>query len=107
MPLHCIKIPTNSYIINSCLYLDPGSSDLVLLLLYIVNEQQFASSFYPYIRLHRSRLTVVSRKAKEDVPYNGLRLSTNACEYFTKTNLVKLKNAITDGPNTLAFYYSS
>ena len=25
-------------------------------------------------------------------------LATNACEYFTKTNLVKIKNSITDEP---------
>ena len=37
-----------------------------------------------------SRLTVVSREAKEEVPCDGL--STNACEYFTRTNLVKIKN---------------
>ena len=61
---------------NSSLYLDPGSSDSILLLLYIVNEQQFASSFYPYIHLHRSKLTVVSCEAKEGVPCDSL--STNA-----------------------------
>ena len=48
---------------------------------------------------------VVSRQAKEKVPCDGL--STNAREYFTKTNLVKIKNSITDGPNMLALYYSS
>ena len=52
-----------------------------------------------------SRLTVVSREAKEEVPCDGL--STNAREYFTRTNLVKIKNAITDGPNTLVLYYCS
>ena len=51
-----------------------------------------------------SRLTVVNREAKEEIPYNGL--STNACEYFIRTNLVKLKNAITDKPLTLALHYS-
>ena len=39
---------------------------------------------------------VVSCKAKEEVPCDSL--STNAREYFTRTNLVKIKNAITDGP---------
>ena len=39
---------------------------------------------------------VVSLKAKEEVPCDGLL--TNTCEYFTRTNLVKIKNAITDGP---------
>ena len=38
----------------------------------------------------------VSREAKEEVPCDGL--STNAREYFTRTNLVKIKNAITDEP---------
>ena len=36
-----------------------------------------------------SRLTVVSREAKEEVPCDCL--STNAREYFTRTNLVKIK----------------
>ena len=44
-----------------------------------------------------SRPTVVSCEAKEEVPCNGLL--TNAREYFTRTNFVKMKNAITDGPN--------
>ena len=48
-----------------------------------------------------SRLTVVSREAKEEVG-----LSTNAREYFTRTNLVKIKNAITGEPSTLALYNS-
>ena len=52
-----------------------------------------------------SRLTVVSREAKEEVPCDGL--STNAREYFTRTNLVKIKNAITVKPFTLALHYSS
>ena len=52
-----------------------------------------------------SRLTVVNREAKEEVPCDSL--STNAHEYFTRTNLVKLKNAITDGPKMLGLYYSS
>ena len=43
-----------------------------------------------------SRLTVVSREAKEEVPCDGL--STNAREYFTRTNLDKIKNAPTDEP---------
>ena len=46
------------------------------------------------LQLVISRLTVVSREAKEEVPCDGL--STNAREYFTRTNLVKIKNAITD-----------
>ena len=50
------------------------------------------------------RLTVVSREAKEEVPCDGL--STNAREYFTRTNLVKIKNAITYEPLTLALHYS-
>ena len=37
-----------------------------------------------------SRLTVVSCKAKEEVPRD------ETYEYFTRTNLVKIKNAITD-----------
>ena len=52
-----------------------------------------------------SRLMVVSFETKEEVPYDGL--STNAREYFTRTNLVKIKNAITDEPKTLGLYYSS
>ena len=43
-----------------------------------------------------SRLTVVSREAKEEVPCDGLL--TNAREYFTRTNLVKIKNVITHEP---------
>ena len=61
---------------------------------------------YIYLHVHiSSRLTVVSREAKEEVPCDGL--STNACEYFTRTNLVKIKNAITVKPFTLALHYSS
>ena len=52
--------------------------------------------------MSRSRLTVVSREAKEEVPCEGL--STNAREYFTRTNLVKIKNAITGEPSRLALY---
>ena len=37
---------------------------------------------------------VVSYEAKEEVPCNGL--SMNAHEYFTRTNLVKIKNTITN-----------
>ena len=59
---------------------------------------------YIYIYIYISRLTVVSREAKEEVPCDGL--STNAREYFTRTNLVKIKNAITDKPFTLAHQYS-
>ena len=51
-----------------------------------------------------SRLTVVSCEAKEEVPCDGL--SANAREYFTRTNLVKMKNAITYEPLTLALHYS-
>ena len=53
---------------------------------------------------HLSRLTVVSREAKEEVPCEGL--STNAREYFTRTNLVKIKNAMTGEPSRLALYNS-
>ena len=48
---------------------------------------------------------VVSREIKEEVPREGL--STNECEYFTRTNLVKTENAITEGPLMLALYSSS
>ena len=34
------------------------------------------------------------------------RPSTNAREYFTRTNLVKIKNAITGEPSMLALYNS-
>ena len=47
---------------------------------------------------------VVNREAKEEVLCDGLL--TNAREYFTRTNLVKIKNAITYGPLTLALYHS-
>ena len=56
------------------------------------------------LNVYISRLTVVSREAKEEVPCEGL--STNAREYFTRTNLVKIKNAITGEPSTLALYNS-
>ena len=49
-----------------------------------------------YFLIPISRLTVVSRKAKEEVPCDGL--STNAHEYFTRTNFDKIKNAPTDEP---------
>ena len=39
-----------------------------------------------------SRLTVVSREAKEEVPRD------ERTEYFTRTNLVKLKNRFTNEP---------
>ena len=42
---------------------------------------------------------VVSREAKEEVPCDSL--SMNAREYFSRTNLVRIKNAITDKPKTL------
>ena len=38
----------------------------------------------------------MSHEAKKEVPCDGL--STNAHEYFTRRNLVKVKNAITDEP---------
>ena len=44
---------------------------------------------------------VVSGEAKEKVPCEGL--STNAGEYFTRTNLVKIKNAITNSLKDLRF----
>jgi len=37
----------------------------------------------------KSRLTVVSHEAKEEVPCDGLL--TNAREYCTRTNFVKIK----------------
>ena len=37
---------------------------------------------------YKSRLMVVSHEAKEEVPCDGL--STNAREYFTRTNLKKM-----------------
>ena len=51
---------------------------------------------YIYIYFYISRLTVVSREPKDKVPCDGLL--TNTCEYFTRTNLVKIKNAITNKP---------
>ena len=42
------------------------------------------------------RFTVLIRQAKEKIPCKGL--STNAREYFTSKNLVKIENAITDEP---------
>ena len=51
-----------------------------------------------------SRLTIVSRKAKEEVPCDGLWM--NARKYFTRTNLVKIKSAITYEPLMLALHYS-
>ena len=64
---------------------------------------------YIYIHMHIYiyilRFMVVSREAKEEVPCNGL--STNTRECFTKTNLVKIKNATTDEPKMLELYYSS
>ena len=54
--------------------------------------------------LYWSRLTVVNREAKEEVPYDGL--SMNAREYFTRTNLIKIKNGFTNEPQTLALQYS-
>ena len=54
--------------------------------------RMYNSCMYVYV----SRLTVVSREAKEEVPCDGL--STNAREYFTRTNLAKTKNTITYEP---------
>jgi len=48
---------------------------------------------------------VVSRDAKKEVSCDGL--STNTHEDFTRTNLVRIKNAITDEPKILGLYYSS
>ena len=45
---------------------------------------------------------VASREVKEEVPCDGL--STNAHEYFTRTNLVIIKNAIAE---MVALYCSS
>ena len=47
---------------------------------------------------------VVSREAKEEVPCDGLSMNTR--EYFTRINLVKIKNAITYEPLTLVLHYS-
>ena len=63
------------------------------------------SSYKSFLQFSKSRLMVVSHEAKEKVPCDSL--SMNACEYLTRTNLVKIKNAITDGLNTLVLYYSS
>ena len=49
-----------------------------------------------FFKTYKSRLTVVSREAKEEVPCDSL--SMNAREYFTRTNLDKIKNAPTDEP---------
>ena len=51
---------------------------------------------YVCMYIYISRLTVVSREAKEEVPCDGL--STNAREYFTRKNLAKTKNTITYEP---------
>ena len=74
---------------TNCTPLVIGSLPLINLLAYILHV-------YIYIYIYISRLTVVSREAKEEVPCNGL--STNAREYFTRTNLDKIKNAPTDEP---------
>ena len=47
---------------------------------------------------------VVSHEAKEELPCEGL--STDAHEYFTRTNLVKIQNAITGKPLRLGLYNS-
>ena len=57
--------------------------------------QNTVTHIYIYIT-YISRLTVVSREAKEEVPCDGLL--TNGREYFTRTNLDKIKNAPTDEP---------
>ena len=59
---------------------------------------------YVCIYIYIYGLTVVSHETKEEVPRNGL--STNAHEYFARTNLVKIKNAITYEPLMLALHYS-
>ena len=56
-------------------------------------------------QIFQSRLTVVNREAKEEVPYDGF--SMNAREYFTRKNLVKIKNAITYEDKMLALYDST
>ena len=85
------------------IYLVYGYSIRIITVLFIDTKLQIYSHTH-YTELV-SRLTVVSREAKEEVPCDGL--STNAREYFTRTNLVKIKNAITDKPFTLALHYSS
>ena len=76
---------------------------LILLCLAVPFFNSPGLFLFSYIYIYISRLTVVSREAKEEVPCEGL--STNACEYFTRTNLVKI-NAITGEPSTLALYNS-
>ena len=56
-------------------------------------------------QIFQSRLTVVSREAKEEIPYDSF--SMNAREYFTGKNLVKIKNAITYEHKILALYNST
>ena len=62
---------------------------------------QTPDSYYAYGSNYAcvpSRLTVVSREAKEEVPRECL--SGNAHEYFTSTNLFKIKNSINGKPIT-------
>ena len=46
--------------------------------------------------IHVSRLTVVSREAKEEAAPDGLETHTR--EYYTGTRVVKIENAITKEP---------
>ena len=65
----------------------------------VYSKTMKATNVFPqilHIYIYISRLTVVSREAKEEVPCDGL--STNAREYFTRTNLAKTKNTITYEP---------
>ena len=77
---------------------------------FVIMKFSYWDSFFLYSDKSRygdrniSRLTVVSGEAKEEVPCEGL--SMNAREYFTRTNLVKIKNAITGEPSRLALYNS-
>ena len=48
------------------------------------------------VKANVSRLTVVSCEAKEEVSCDGIL--TNAREYFTRTNLDKIKYTPTDEP---------
>ena len=49
-------------------------------------------AIYAYSAMRLSRLAVVSHEAKEEY------LAMNTREYFTRTNLVKLKNRFTNEP---------
>ena len=73
------------------------------MVMQLLTTMQNCNCYYKIINQSpfKSRLTVVSCEAKEEVPCDGL--STNAREYFTRTNLVKIYNAITEEPKTLGF----